>query len=150
MRGENLIYNYVNDDKENLTVLVTGNAARDVAPPMVVYRYKRTPESIAATTPKGWGIGCPENGWMTSDTFYCYIANMFYTWAKEKLQFPIVLFVDGHVSHLTYHLSTYCKSVEIILIALYPNATHLLQPMDVAVFRTLKSSWKEEVMKWRI
>lgn len=35
-------------------------------------------------------------------------------------------------------------------IALYPNATHLLQPMDVAVFRTLKEHWKKKVHEWRI
>lgn len=119
---------------------------------MVIYKYKRIPEKISDTIPKGWGIGCSDNGWMSSDTFYCYIGNVFYPWAKDtaKLQFPILLFVDGHVSHLTYQLSVFCKSVGIILVALYPNANHLLQPMDVAVFYTLKLCWKEEVQKWRI
>lgn len=86
---------------------------------------------------------------MTSDTFYSYMTNVFYPWAKENVTFPIIFFVDGHSSHLSYHLSRFCSENQIILVALYPNATHLLQPMDVAVFRTLKSGWKEQVSAWR-
>ena len=33
--------------------------------------------------------------------------------------------------------------------ALYANATHILQPMDVAVFRTLKENWRQHVHEWR-
>ena len=29
----------------------------------------------------------------------------------------------------------------IILMALLPNTTHLLQPLDVAIFRALKAAW---------
>ncbi|KAG5873792.1 hypothetical protein JTB14_024108 [Gonioctena quinquepunctata] len=38
----------------------------------------------------------------------------------------------------------------IILIALCPNSTHITQPMDVAVFRTLKSAWRNAVQQWKI
>ena len=31
-----------------------------------------------------------------------------------------------------------------------PNATHLCQPLDVAVFRGLKQSWRKILEKWRI
>lgn len=31
-----------------------------------------------------------------------------------------------------------------------PSATHLLQPLDVAVFKTLKQGWTAEVQQWRI
>nr|CAI5829451.1 unnamed protein product [Callosobruchus analis] len=33
--------------------------------------------------------------------------------------------------------------------ALYPNATRILQPADVACFKPLKNAWKVEVLKWR-
>ena len=33
--------------------------------------------------------------------------------------------------------------------ALYANATHILQPMDIAVFRTLKENRKQHVHEWR-
>ncbi|KAF2903627.1 hypothetical protein ILUMI_02559 [Ignelater luminosus] len=55
---------------------------------------------------------------------------------------PVLFFVDGHASHLTIDLSNFCSENQIILVALYPNATHVLQPMDVAVFHPLKDDWK--------
>lgn len=151
LRGDKTVYTTVNsNEKECLTVLLNGNAAGTLAPPMIIFRYKRIPSDLSLSVPREWGIGISENGWMTSDTFYSYMANVFYPWAKKTITFPILFFVDGHSSHLSYHLSKFCSENGIILVALYPNATHLLQPMDVAVFRTLKSGWKEQVSAWRL
>lgn len=36
-RGDKHIYQSSGDEKDNLTVLITGNAAGELAPPMVVY-----------------------------------------------------------------------------------------------------------------
>lgn len=62
---------------------------------------------------------------------------------------PIVFFLDGHASHLTKHLSDFCSDKQIEIIVLHPNSTHLLQPMDVAVFRPLKLFWKQQIRKWK-
>lgn len=59
------------------------------------------------------------------------------------------MFVDGHKTHLTYPISKLCTDLKIILIALYPNATRILQPADVSCFRPLKALWKHGVLKWR-
>lgn len=40
--------------------------------------------------------------------------------------------------------SQFCEKNGIILVALLPNATHILQPMDVAVFRSLKEPWRKK------
>lgn len=37
----------------------------------------------------------------------------------------------------------------IVLVALYHKSTHLLQPIDVAVFHSLKLSWKNLVNDWK-
>ncbi|XP_031353826.1 uncharacterized protein LOC116180679 [Photinus pyralis] len=139
------------DEKFNLTVLVTGNAAGILAPPMIVYRYQRIPLQIVKNIPPEWGIGKSENGWMTQETFFEYITNIFNPWLdKHNIPRPVIMFLDGHSSHLSLPLSEFCEQKKIILVALYPNATHLIQPLDVAVFHTLKSSWKQKVAEWRI
>lgn len=46
-----------NDEKECLTVVITANAAGDVAPPMIVFRYERIPKELALSVPESWGIG---------------------------------------------------------------------------------------------
>ncbi|EFN78050.1 hypothetical protein EAI_00126, partial [Harpegnathos saltator] len=92
-----------------------------------------------------------DRGWMTAETFYEYIANVFYSWLqKNNVEFSIVLFVDGHSSHLTLPLSNFCREHKIELIALFPNATHILQPLDVAVFHPLKRAWKKTVNHCRL
>lgn len=100
--------------------------------------------------PNDWGFGKSESGWMTGETFFEYISNVFYPWlVKNNIKLPVLLFVDGHVSHLTLHLSKFCSDNGIILVALHPNATHILQPMDVAVFHPLKVKWRKAVQQWR-
>lgn len=37
-----------------------------------------------------------------------------------------------------------------ILVALLPNATHVLQPLDVAVFRPVKGTWREVIRDFRV
>lgn len=69
---------------------------------------------------------------------------------KRNIKLPVVLFIDGHASHASLPLSQFCTEKGIELVALYPNATHILQPMDVAVFHTLKMSWKQKVQEWRL
>lgn len=152
-KGSKRVYNRVaNDEKECLTVLVTVSADGDIAPPMVLYPYKRDiPKNIKLSVPGWWGLGYTESGWMTMESFYEYITNVFYPWLCEnEVTFPIVLFLDGHTSHISLPLTTFCKEKEIVLVALLPNATHVLQPLDVAVFRPVKGTWKDIVHDFRI
>lgn len=150
-KGSKVVYSIGNDEKENLTVLMTANAAGKLAPPMVVFSYARIPSLIANSIPTTWGIGRSESGWMCGPTFYEYMTNVFYPWLiQEEIQRPIIFFIDGHVSHMTLNLSQFCSENGIELIALFPNSTHLLQPMDVAVFGPLKKKWKVSVKKWRL
>ncbi|KYM95351.1 hypothetical protein ALC62_14002 [Cyphomyrmex costatus] len=118
---------------------------------MILYAYERIPGPIVAAAPAEWSLGRSKNGWMTQESFYEYVTSVFYKWCLDNhLEFPIILFVDGHRSHLTLALSHFCVQHQIELIALYPNATHFLQPMDVALFRPLKLNWSKVVSTWRM
>ena len=151
-KGDKTVYNVINNnDKECLTCLITANAAGALLPPMIMFNYERIPASIANSMPDGWGIGKSESGWMTGQSFYEFITNIFYPWVtSNNVKFPVILFVDGHSSHLTMELSNFCVENQIELISLYPNATHILQPMDVAVFHPLKNGWKRGVQNYKI
>ena len=60
-----------------------------------------------------------------------------------------MLFVHGHKSHLTYQLSVLCNKPEIEIIVLYPNASRILHPVDVAVFHSVKMYWRKAVRDWQ-
>ncbi|KAK9693281.1 DDE superfamily endonuclease [Popillia japonica] len=88
---------------------------------------------------------------MNGATFYEYIANIFHPWLqKNNIKTPVVLFVAGHRSHLASTLSDIYWENQIILRALYPNSTHILQPMDASMFHPLKTQWKKKVRNWKI
>lgn len=133
----------VGNEKESITVLCNYAANGIVAPPMIVFPYKRIPKELALSVPKEWAIGRSDSGWMTSATFYEYIANVFYPWlVEQKITFPVILFIDGHKSHYNLELYEFCVEKRIIIYCLYPNSTHILQPCDVSIFRPLKVEWK--------
>lgn len=118
---------------------------------MVMFSYKRLPAVIIEKVPSSWSVGRSDNGWMTGESFYEYMTNAFYPWClQNEIQFPIIMYLDGHSSHATMALSDFCIAHGIELISLYPNSTHITQPMDVALFRPLKDAWKKAVCNWRI
>lgn len=87
---------------------------------------------------------------MTADVFFNYISTVFYPWLVEnKIVFPVILYIDGHSSHVTMEVSDFCVQKQIELILLYLNATHILQPMDVAVFRSMKAKYRKAVQEWK-
>lgn len=138
-------------EKESITVLSNVCADGKIAPTMIVFPGMRLPQGIKLSVPDSWAISRSEKGWMNGEVFFEYVANIFYPWLLEQnTNFPIVLFLDGHSSHLTYHLSKFCSDKQIVLVALYPNSTHVLQPLDVAIFKPLKQSWSRKVHDWRM
>ncbi|XP_045501117.1 uncharacterized protein LOC123698513 [Colias croceus] len=137
------------NEKDNLTVLVTFNASGEICPPLIVFPYIRPPKSVTDSMPKDWTLGRSESGWMNGDVFFEYIVNDFNKWITEKnIKKPVLLLVDGHKSHMSLALSSVCEELGIILYALPPNTTHMLQPADVSVFAPLKAQWKSHVRKF--
>ncbi|CAH1966945.1 unnamed protein product [Acanthoscelides obtectus] len=80
--------------KENITVMFSFSASGITCPPMIIYRYKRIPEKISLTVNPDWGVGRSDN-------------------VDKDTTFPIVLFLDGHESYLTYELSLLCNDLNI-------------------------------------
>ena len=122
-----------------------------MVPPMVMFAYKRLPQTVIEKIPSGWAVGRSDNGWMTAESFYEFMTNIFYPWCvKSNIEFPVVMYLDGHSSHATLALSDFCVEKRIEIISLFPNSTHVTQPMDVAVFKPLKDSWKTSVMNFKL
>lgn len=151
LRGSRNVYEIERGkSKLNLTVLFTFNASGVMTPPTLVYPYTRLPLAVGGSVPEGWGIGVTPNGWMNHDLFIEYLVNIFHPYlVKENVEFPVILFVDGHSSHMSLEVSKVCDALKIILICVYPNSTRMIQPADVASFKPIKSLWKKSVLQWR-
>lgn len=131
-------------------MLGTFSAAGDFLTPFIVLPYKRIPNDVREAIPDTFAIDKTDSGWMHKETFYNYIKNVFHPELKRKeVTFPVVLFVDGHKSHVSLELSELCRELQIELICLYPNATRIQQPADVTCFKPIKNGWKDAVTIWR-
>ncbi|XP_017482205.1 PREDICTED: uncharacterized protein LOC108371207 [Rhagoletis zephyria] len=117
-------------EKETITVLEVICANGEMLP-MVIFPYLRPPRDIINSMPENWILGRSESGWMRSETFFEYVGNGFHNYLNIKnIKRPVILFIDGHKSHLTMELIEFCNEHQIVLYALPPNTTHIMQPAD--------------------
>uniref|UniRef100_A0A8D8ZBR9 DDE-1 domain-containing protein n=1 Tax=Cacopsylla melanoneura TaxID=428564 RepID=A0A8D8ZBR9_9HEMI len=94
-RGARCVYQLVNPNENKcITFLMTGNAHGQIAPTLVLFSYDRISQPIVANLPsENWSVGKSENGWMTSETFFEYITNVFHPWIiREKIESPVLFF----------------------------------------------------------
>ena len=54
---------------------------------------------------------------------------------------PVVLFFDGHGSHIGIDIVTKARKENVILYCLPPHTTHVLQPLAVSEFVAVKRAW---------
>lgn len=136
------------DAKAHLTVLFTILPNGKFLNPYVLYPYERVPAEIRNSFPDGISYGKSPNGWMVTESFLHYLQTVVVSYLNtENVERPFILFVDGHSSHLSLEVIEFCKEQEIVLITLYPNATWLMQPLDVGVFAQFKGIWDAFLME---
>ncbi|XP_062707873.1 uncharacterized protein LOC134288132 [Aedes albopictus] len=86
---------------------------------------------------------------MTTDCFRKYIRYVLHPQMVEDA-LPAIYFIDGHFSHMAWVTADECRKLGIHLVCLYPNCTRILQPLDVAVFKPLKTAWLRVVQDWKL
>lgn len=80
-------------------------------------------------------------GWMTSEIFRNYFIKTFVPNVGDKR--PILSIYDGHVSHVDSILIETAQNENIHILKLPAHTSHLLQPLDLAVFRSFKAIWEK-------
>lgn len=141
-----------NNEKEQITVMGCFSASGKTVSPMIIYPYKKPPRHVIEAIPDDfdWSVGLSHSGWINSEVFFEFLSNNFNEYLdNNNIVRPVVLFVDGHKSHLTPEVSEFCSDNGIILVSLPPNTTHIMQPTDVSVFKPLKDGWRESVRQWK-
>ena len=64
---------------------------------------------------------------------------------------PILLILDGHASHISVEVIKYAQKNQIHMLCLPAHSahiTHLLQPLDAGVFKSLKSFYFKDCKKY--
>lgn len=139
------------DTKEQVTVLACVSASGHFNKPFVIFPGKKLPKyNLSGVKESDFDAGYTLNGWISSDSFLRWLTNLFYASVHDEIQFPIIIFLDGHTSHINISVSDFCTDKGIILYCLPPYASHVLQPLDVSVFGPLKKLWNKSINEFKI
>jgi DDE superfamily endonuclease len=97
-----------------------------------------------------FGFNQTESGWMKGDAFFYFVTeHLNPRWNEMGIERPIVLVCDGYSGHHSFRLYDWSLKNDVVLVILYPNSTHLLQVLDVAVFAPLKQKYAELFQEWK-
>jgi len=126
--------------------MICGSASGQMMPPMVVYQAKNLYPSWIENGPKGTVYSVSSNGWFDGFNFQkCYFELMLPILKKKPGK--KILIGDNLSSHISGDVIDSCKKNNIEFVCLIPNSTDKLQPLDVGVFRGMKSHWRTVLLE---
>ena len=134
--------------KSSVSLMFCGNALGEYLPPMVVYRAQNIYTEWTRGGPTGCIYECTKSGWFDSRCFERWFREIFLPHANAK-DGKKVLLGDNLASHFTPEVIQAAVDNNIEFVCLIPNSTHILQPLDVAVFRSVKVEWRRIMEAWR-
>ena len=134
--------------QEFYTVLAAGAADGTRLPPFLLYKGAHLYARWTKNGPAGALYGVSGSKWMEGANFKNWFEKLFVPAVSSLLSTgAVVLFVDGHHSHLTMELIQAARSH---LFCLPPHTTHILQPLDVGVYGPVKKTWKSILKEHRL
>ena len=86
---------------------------------------------------------------MDTELFHSWLENGFNeSIVERRVKKPVLLLIDGAECHISIQTGEFCKENNIILYTLYPNTTHLIQPLDLVLMIIVKTNYCSEVRHW--
>ena len=128
----------ISTNAKHMTLLACISADGTYSPPLFICKAKTVNRNILDNA-------IPESMIMTSSSGYINetIFNQWFlkwiTWVRNKTSSTQLLILDNCGSHIRHSTIMLAKEYNIELLALPPNLTHILQPLDVGVFKSFKS-----------
>lgn len=88
-----------------------------------------------------------KKGWMESEVFTNYfLTSLIPALGPER---PALIIYDGHSTHISLKIVAAAIENNITILKLPPHSSHLLQPLDLSVFRPFKLKWDEKLISWQ-
>ena len=93
------------------------------------------------------------NGWMTAFLSFAWISH-FTTIVQERYGISQenrhLLILDGYGSHVTLEVVQKAKAEGLDIITLPSHTSHKLQPLDVSIFKSFKTTFRSYRDRWTI
>lgn len=137
-----------NATKACTTVMMCGNANGDCLPPYVIFKAENVYSTWKEGGPRGTRYNRTKSGWIDhivfQDWFVYHLLPVLRRQSGRK-----VIIGDGLSSHFTVDVLKLCQEHNVTFVALPPHTSHLLQPLDVAYFRSMKGEWRKLLNEWK-
>ncbi len=130
-----------------VTVIAAISAAGSVVAPAFVFpRIRRNPALLNGMKEEypTCKLFCSESGYSNSDIFLEWMHH-FIKEVRPSKDFPVILLLDNHVSHLNYDALCLAKENFVHMLTIPPHSSHEVQPLDVGFFSPLKTYWGQAV-----
>lgn len=127
--------------KATYTVLMCCSATGDYLPMFINYKGLHLYTNWCTNGPENARYNCSPSGWMESAQFLDWFINLFIP-STSHLEGKKLLILDGHNSHISIQLIDKATENNIELLCLPAHTSHLLQPLDVGVYKAVKQAWR--------
>ena len=145
-RGQKAVWSITAAEKGRTnTILASGSASGHALPPMIIFPRQRVSLDLMSGAPADTLFTGTTLGWINSVVFFKWF-KFFVSQIPPKR--PVLLLYDGHASHISTDVIEYAHLHHIEIMCLPAHSSHLLQPLDVAVFKPLKTHFNEACRKF--
>ena len=145
--GRKHVYALTSSEKGRThTVVVCASASGHAIPPLMIYPRKRAvPESMQSGAVPGTVFMTSDNGWITQDIYLEWFKFFIKSIPPAR---PVLLIEDGHGSHITLDVIEMARKNDIHLLCLPAHTSHILQPLDIGVFKSFKTHYSKACRKY--
>ena len=146
IRGQNQMKRKTQHSKTSTSIMFCGNAAGQFLPPIVVYKSENLYEKWEKVAQK---LQFMMSHLVVGSIIELLISVFFLMFGPSLTDRGRVALIGENLgSHFSKAVIDKCFEENISFVCLPPNATHLCQQLDLAVFRPVKSEWRDVLDTW--
>ncbi|KAJ8877606.1 hypothetical protein PR048_022061 [Dryococelus australis] len=126
------------DRGENHTMLACINASGHWISPVIIFKGIRMSDDLHNDKLPGTLIKLSAKCWMNSDIFLEWFNNFIVSIPPAR---PVILLMNSHASHVSEGVINLAKASEVFILTFPSHTIHLLQLLNVGVYRPFKQAW---------
>jgi DDE superfamily endonuclease/Tc5 transposase DNA-binding domain len=140
-KGERAAYLKDPNNRDWITAVEAISADGYAPPPLIILKgsiHQAAWYETSSPLPNDYAIGLSDSGYINSELAMKWLERFERATRKRTQGNSRLLILDGHESHVTVDFIAYCHDHDILPMCLPPHTTHLLQPLDLVIFRSMK------------
>lgn len=132
--------------RDNTTVMGCVSAAGRCLPPLFIFKGAKMWSTWKGNEDiPGTFYAVNESGFINTTIFYEFLKHF----SRIEKKRPLMIILDGHVSHLNYATVLFAQQENISIIKLPSHTTDIMQPLDRACFGPFKTYWNQKILEWQ-